>query len=88
MRSGAPNEITASTALNSLLQLPPGSTVQVSLTSEGNRYDKLKYAAEDMIREQISARSEREVSVRLFTLPSRFLRLCLYKHIVDHLISL
>lgn len=53
------------TALSSLLQLPPGTNVQVSVTSESNRYDKLKYAAEEMIREQISTKTERDLSVRL-----------------------
>lgn len=52
------------TALSGLLPLPPGTSVQVSYTSEGNRYDKLKCAAEEMIREQISTRTERDISVR------------------------
>lgn len=38
--------------------------MQLSYSTEGNRYDKLKSAAEEMIREQITTRTERDMSVR------------------------
>jgi hypothetical protein len=63
--SSSGNENGVNSALSSLLYLPPGTSVQLSYTSEGNRYDKLKFAAEEMIREQISTRTERDMSVRL-----------------------
>ena len=62
--------------LASLLPLPPGTSVQLSCTTEANRYDKLKFAAEEMIREQISTRTERDMSVRppalRFRAPDRY----------------
>lgn len=52
--------------ISSLYSLPSGASVHLTIKSESNRYDKLKYAAEEIIKEQISSKTEKDLSVQFF----------------------
>lgn len=63
-RLGARSLESAASAFSSLLPMAPGATLQVSYTTEGNRFDMLKSTAGELMNQQISLRTEQEMSVR------------------------
>lgn len=54
-----------SSALSVLPSLPPGATVHMSYTTEGNGFDDLRHTAEKIARDQVTTASERDHSVRI-----------------------